>query len=142
MIIETASMSWQLALTDPRLTRLGDWLAQQHGEEWMARLEEVEGVSRWDLEGWQTAEACSELSIVFVKDSQGQVQPFVQEEQPVQQETTQVIRTLDSQLQRTSFGQNTITLTFKLPYRYHWPSRRLKIGNQSIGLDLLCTGND
>ena len=98
MSIETATMSWQLALTDPRLMRLGDWMAQQQGEEGMARLEEVEGVSRWDLEGWQTAEACSELYIVFVKDPQGQVQPFVQEDQPVQQETTEVIRTLKSKL--------------------------------------------
>ena len=76
---EMAAMSWQIALSNPGMTRLGDWLAKEHGED----LAWVEGYGgdRWDLERWETKEACRHLNIVFVKDPEGQVWPFVQEEQ-------------------------------------------------------------
>jgi hypothetical protein len=126
MIIETASMSWQLALTDPQLMRLGDWLAQQHGEEGMAWLEEEEGVSRWDLEGWQTEDACRSLNVVFVKDPEGQVRPFVQEEQPVQQETIQVIFNFWLYLSRVVRwrGRRTGALRPRCPAWTRRPARR------------------
>jgi hypothetical protein len=79
-----------LDIMDPHLMRLGDWLAEQHGEERMASLEE-EGVTQWDLEGWQMAEACEQLSVVFIKDPQGQVWPYVKEHQAVQKKHIQVI---------------------------------------------------
>ncbi len=88
--LDTNTMSWQLAISDPHLMRLGDWLAEQHGEEGMAWLKE-EGVSQWDLEGWQTKEACEQLNIVFIKDPQGQVWPFVMEQQTAQEDNIQVI---------------------------------------------------
>jgi hypothetical protein len=73
--------------------RLGDWLAEQYGEEGMARMEAEEGVTRWDLEGWEIEEACLHLNVIFIKDPEGQLWPFVK------QETFKVTRSVESQLE-------------------------------------------
>ena len=73
-------MSWEQALADPHLMRLGDWLARQLGEREMAKLE-AEGESKEDLEKqhlWGDYRA-ERLKVVMVKEpSSSRFRPFVQ----------------------------------------------------------------
>jgi hypothetical protein len=79
MLVSGSKMSWEQALADPHLMRLGDWLARQLGEREMAKLE-AEGWSKEDLEkqhlrGDYRAER---LKLVMVKSPSSRFRPFVQ----------------------------------------------------------------
>lgn len=80
MLVSGSKMSWEQALADPHLVRLGDWLERKLGEREMAKLEE-KGWSKVDLErqhmrGDYRAER---LKLVMVKEpSSSRFRPFVQ----------------------------------------------------------------
>jgi hypothetical protein len=80
MLVSGSKMSWEQALADPHLMRLGDWLARQLGEREMAKLE-AEGSSKEDLEKQHLRSdyRAERLKVVMVKEpSSSRFRPFVQ----------------------------------------------------------------